>query len=592
MASKPAATAVVPDFLADPIEPLNRGIWGFNRGLLEGAIQPAGRLYQALVTKPIRTSIAHFSRNILYPGRLINESLQGRWQDAGDDSLRFLANSTAGVAGFFDVATRWKIPKPSADFGQTFQHWGWKPNTYVMLPFFGPSDECSALGTVLDEAAEPWNYVGPYRRISYATTFNRMTETNEETVRMIRAEADPYSVTKLAWTYVSRNDKPDWSVRGTRDIPTLQTLAVASIQLQNPDFLKIGREMSVTIPATGRRLPFNCWLQKKTAPLVYITPGLGSHRLSLTTLAVAENLYQNGFSVVATTSVFHPEFMERASTTAIPAHTPTDSHDLLVALTAIDRTLERKYSGRFGPRALVGCSMGAFQTLYLAAREKSQEPGLLRFDRYVAINTPVDLHHGVACIDRFHSAPLAWPASQRQALVNNAIHKVGSLATLPPTAMAPPPFDEIESKFLIGFTFRLTLRDIIFSSQSRHNMGILQSPISPWNREPAYNEILGFSYRNYVERFVFPYYRSKGIGSADFKKNGNLKNFASLLRSQPKARVITNRNDFLLAPGDLSWLQSTFSPSRLKLFPDGGHLGNLASPDVSNALAGFLADLK
>lgn len=592
MAAQTPAPAILPDFLEDPIEPLNRGVWGFNRGLLQGVIEPTGRIYQAVVPKPARTSIANFSRNVLYPGRVINEALQGRWQDAGDDSLRFLTNTTVGVAGFFDVATRWDIPKPRADFGQTFQHWGWRPDNYVMLPFFGPSDECNALGTVLDEATEPWNYVGAYRRISYGTTYNRITETSGETVRFIRSEADPYSVSKLAWSYMSRNDDPDWTVRGKRDIPTLQTLGVAAIRLKDPEFLKLGREMSVAIPATGKRLAFNCWLQKKTAPLVYISPGLGSHRLSMTTLSVAEALYQNGFSVVATTSVFHPEFMENASTAALPAHLPTDSHDLLSALTQMDAALERKHPGRFGARALVGCSMGAYQTLYLSAREKQQEPGLLRFDRYVGINPPVDLHYGIDCIDGFHDAPLAWPEIDRQKLVNNAVHKVGGLAALPPSALAAPPFDGIESKFLIGLTFRMTLRDIIFSSQSRHNLGVVSSPLSNWRREPAYNEILDFSYRDYASRFVFPYFKSKGIAVGDFKKHGNLRNFGTQLRSQRKARVITNRNDFLLSPGDIGWLRSTLGPSNVTVFADGGHLGNLSHANVQSAVTGYLGDLK
>lgn len=583
---------IEPEFLADPIEPLNRGVFAFNRGLLEGVVDPAGRVYRLIVPKPVRTSISHFSHNVLYPGRVVNEALQGRWQDAGDDSLRFLTNTTAGGAGFFDVATRWDIPKPRADFGQTFQHWGWKPSSYVMLPVFGPSDETNALGTIADEATEPWNYVGPYRRISYGTTFNRITETSGETVRMIRSEADPYSVSRLAWTYMSKPGQPDWSVRGPRDAATLQTLAVASIRLKDPDFTGKSRGGSVRIPSTGRSLPFEFWPQKSAAPLVFVTPGLGSHRLSSTTLSVSEALYQNGFSVVATTSVFHPEFMERASTAELPGHPPTDCGDLLAALTEINRQLESKNPGRFTGRALVGCSMGGFQALYLAARENTAPSGSLRFDRYIGINTPVDLHHGIDCIDRFHDAPLAWPDGERQARVNNAVHKVGGLTSLPPSALAAPPFDALESKYLIGLTFRYTLRDVIFSSESRHPSGVLQTPFSKWRREPTYAEILDFSYRDYVTRFLFPHFRTKGISTADFKHHGTLRHFGPALGRSRKAAVITNRNDFLLAPGDLPWLRSTLGPSNVTVFPDGGHLGNLASPQVQGALIGFLADLK
>lgn len=584
--------AILPEILPDPAERVNRGVWAFNRGMLQGVIQPVGRVYHFVVPKPVRTSITHAAHNLGYPGRVINESLQGRWKDAGDDSLRFLCNTTAGVGGLFDVATRWNIPKHKADFGQTFQTWGWRPNTYVMLPFLGPSDDTNAFGTAMDEVAEPWNYYTPLRRVSYGVRVNQLSNTSDELLRFIKSSGDPYADTKIAWSYASRVDSPDWKLDGPQDISTLQTLGVATMRLRDPDFLKHGRESSVRIPSTGRAMPFDVWLQKERAPLVYVAPGLGSHRLTMSTLAIAESLYQKGYSVVATTSVFHPEFMERASTAALPAHPQTDAKDLLVMLTEIDRKLDKDHPGRFGPRALVGCSMGAYQALYLAAHEQQQAPGVLKFDRYVGINTPVDLHHGISCLDRFHDAPLSWPADKRQALVNNTVHKVGVLATNPPKTAGIPPFSAIESKFLIGLAFRITLRDAIFSSQSRHNLGVLQTPLSPWKREPAYQEILGLSYRDYVERFAMPYYRSQGCNVADFKKSANLRGFAGGLRSQHKVRVITNRNDFLLAPGDLPWLRSTLGDSNLKVFPDGGHLGNLASPEMQSALDGFLDDLK
>ena len=123
------------------------------------------------------------------------------------------------------------------------------------------------------------------------------------------------------------------------------------------------------IPATGRRLKFTFWLQPGKAPVVYIVPGLGSHRLAENSLALAELVYKNGFSVVNISSPFNSEFMENASTAALPAYLPVDGHDLHVALTEIDRRLNESYPGRLGDRALMGYSMGAFDSLYIAATE-------------------------------------------------------------------------------------------------------------------------------------------------------------------------------------------------------------------------------
>ncbi len=587
-----ATPSIAAEFLPDPLEPLNRGVWEVNQGILTGVLQPAGRAYRTIMPPPARRSIRNFSRNLAYPGRLVNHLLQGRWQGAGDESLRFISNTTAGVGGFFDVASRWDIPKSNADFAQTFHGWGWQPNAFVMLPLLGPSDDAHATGSLFDRAADPLNYFPPYNFISTGGTFNGLFEQTEELARFSRAEPDSYVGTKYFWTYASKNEAPDWTGTGPIDIATLQTLNVGLIRPKDPEFLRSGRVMNVRLPSTGRKMRFDYWMQSGTAPLVIIAPGLGSHRNSSHILFVAESLYQQGFSVVTTTGTFHPEFMENASTAALPGYPPVDCHDLLVEFTEIDRALDQKFPGRVGKKALVGISMGGFQALYLAAREKNEKPGLLRFDRYIAINTPVDLYANDAPLDDLYDAPLQWPIEQRQARINNTLHKVTALMTGPPPTNGTPPFDAIESKYLVGLSFRLTLRDTIFNSQRRENLGILQTPLSPWRREEAYREIMDCSFADYSRKFAAPYFKSKGVTQARFARELNLRSYEDKLRSQQKVRVVVNQNDFLLKPSDVTWLKSTIAPSRLTVFSDGGHLGNLASPATQKAIADSLSGLK
>jgi phospholipid-binding lipoprotein MlaA len=586
-------TVVFPDTIADPLEPLNRGIWEVNRGILTGVLQPASRVYRTVVPTGVRKSINHFSHNITFPGRLINNVLQGRWQGAGDESVRFLANTTAGVGGFFDVASKWNIPKSEAGFSQTFHTWGWNPNNFIMLPFLGPSDDLNATGYVADRAASPWTFLDfPYALGSPAGTYNRLSDRTEAAAQFIKAEADPYVGTRYIWTYASKHGAPDWQTSGPKDPSTLQTLAVAMIQTKDPRFIEKGRQRSVLIPSTGRTMKYNLWLQQDHAPLAIVSPGLGSHRVSNAALSLAEALYDDGFSVVTIAGVFHPEFMENASTHALPAYPPNDCRDLHVFITEIDRALEKKFPGRFGKKALVGFSMGGFQALHLAATEKSTDPGLIRFDRYVSINNPVDLHYGDQVIDNLSNAANSWPADTRQARANNAVHKAANLFSLPPEKLAEPPFDASESKFLVGASFRLTLRDTIFSSQERNDMGVLTTPISRWNREAAYREIYGFTLRDYFLKFALPYYKQHGVTAADFKRENNLRTYTRALRSHGKTRVIVNSNDFLLSSGDVSWLRSTFGSSRLTVFPAGGHIGNLASPQMQRQVLEYVSGLK
>src|SRR5207237_264149 len=114
-------------------------------------------------------------------------------------------------------------------------------------------------------------------------------------------------------------------------------------------------------------------------------------------------------------------------------------------------------------------------------------------------------------------------------------------------------------------TFRLELRDIIYSSQRRNNQGILQHPIRDFRRAPVYREILHYSYQDYFEKFAIPYYQSHGLASpvaATLAEAGDLRTYDAGLRANPAIRIIVNQNDFLLSAEDLNWLHATFGPEQ------------------------------
>jgi ABC-type transporter lipoprotein component MlaA/pimeloyl-ACP methyl ester carboxylesterase len=604
-----AQIVVLPKSVPDPIEPVNRVMWAFNKELMTGVIKPTSRVYRSIVVKPVRTGFGNMGKNITYPDRLINNLLQGKWKGARDETYRFLCNSIIGVAGFWDVAAKWKIQKSDADFGQTFGRWGWKPGCFLMLPILGPSNERDTLGWAADTGAnpllylgslkfsetDPLTYHGAYTYFTYAVAYNNISDSVVEDVRFSQAEMDPYSEVQYAWTFVRANRVADFQVKGKQDEASLETLESVFFTYKDPEFPERDKTRSVLIPATGRKLKFTYWLQPRNAPVVYIVPGLGAHRLAENSLALAELVYKNGFSAVCVSSPFNSEFMDHASTAAMPAFVPVDGHDLHVALTEIDRRLNAMYPGRLGSKALMGYSMGAFQSLYVASTEPTNQLPLIKFDRYVAVNTPVQLLHGVAKLDEFYRAPLSWPVAERTDDIENTFLKVAALSKNKLSPQTSLPFSAIESKFLIGLTFRYMLRDIIYSSQRRNNMGVLKQPVRNLRRDPVYQEILQYSYQDYFEKFAVPYYESRGMSSpaaATLKTAGDLRTYDAGLRANPKIRVIVNQNDFLLADEDLAWLRATFTPEQLTVFAEGGHLGNLFNPTVQKTILGALSGLK
>src|SRR5947199_163856 len=127
---------------------------------------------------------------------------------------------------------------------------------------------------------------------------------------------------------------------------------------------------------------------------------------------------------------------------------------------------------------------------------------------------------------------------------------------------------------------------MIFSSQQRENQGILRHPVNGFRRRPVYEEILEYSFMDYFNKFVTPYYKSRHIdlSSEDaLEKASNLRTYATALHANHNIRLILNRNDFLLSETDLAWLQATFGQSQITLFEKGGHLGELPNPAAHKA---------
>jgi phospholipid-binding lipoprotein MlaA len=141
----------------DPIEPVNRAIFGFNEVIDGTLLKPAALIYRGVVPEEGRTGIRHVLNNLRSPFDITNDALQGNVDQAGDDLIRFLLNSTIGVFGIFDVATGWGYPYHSEDFGQTFATWGIGEGPYIVLPILGPSNPRDATGLGLEWVSDPFN---------------------------------------------------------------------------------------------------------------------------------------------------------------------------------------------------------------------------------------------------------------------------------------------------------------------------------------------------------------------------------------------------------------------------------------------------
>ena len=144
-ASQPA-TMTDPE--RDPWEAYNRNIHSFNMGVDKAIFRPVAKGYDAIMPDAPQRGVRNFFRNLNYPVTFINLILQGKFEESLTATGRFLMNSTVGLAGFFDIATRVEIPEYSEDFGQTLAVWGVPPGPHQVLPFWGSSNIRDGVGLV------------------------------------------------------------------------------------------------------------------------------------------------------------------------------------------------------------------------------------------------------------------------------------------------------------------------------------------------------------------------------------------------------------------------------------------------------------
>jgi phospholipid-binding lipoprotein MlaA len=142
----------------DPWEGFNRKTHAFNSNVDHYFMKPVARGYDTMMPDAPQRGVRNFFRNLGEVTTFLNQLLQGKFEGSMDTAARFLVNSTVGLAGFFDVATRAGIPRYDEDFGQTLAVWGWEDSRYLVIPFLGPR-------TVRDFAGR--SFYGYFHPVSY-----------------------------------------------------------------------------------------------------------------------------------------------------------------------------------------------------------------------------------------------------------------------------------------------------------------------------------------------------------------------------------------------------------------------------------------
>ena len=190
----------------DPFEDVNTVFFYMNGALDFLLLEPIAQFYRGMMPTDARHAISRAFTNLAEPIVAANHLLQLEAGRAGTSLGRFVVNSTAGVAGLFDVATDVGLAADDADFGQTLHHYGISSGPYIVLPVFGPTTVRDAVGFGVDGLLDPRTYVLAPTQLLAVSVGEGVVRREEviDPVDFLRVHAaNPYDAVR-AWNYQER----------------------------------------------------------------------------------------------------------------------------------------------------------------------------------------------------------------------------------------------------------------------------------------------------------------------------------------------------------------------------------------------------
>ncbi len=363
--------------------------------------------------------------------------------------------------------------------------------------------------------------------------------------------------------------------------PYLATLTAAA----NSTTLKY-KVVSVEIRPDRNRIPLvsgrhlmkvGLFKQRHQAPLVFVIAGLGAGGSSGSSLMIAESLFKNGYHVATLPNPFSWQYTLGVSESTAPGHVARDSKEYYVFMQHINNYL-RNYEGvDASSYSLVGYSLGGLYSAFLSKIDSDLKA--FDFKKTLLINPAIDLKFGLRILDGFYNEGARLTENRKgyitsvllsagQTLVDSPL-SVQSLSRVMPQISR---LDNSDYKWLIGKSFRDSVRDIIFASQQVKDVGVLKVRATPGRQSARLFEAEQFSFQRYITEVLQPTVPNGTI--EEVLKNSSLHSLRSYLRRNPNIFVFENADDMIINQNDIEFLKNSFG-RRLNLYPRGGHMGNL-----------------
>jgi pimeloyl-ACP methyl ester carboxylesterase len=342
-----------------------------------------------------------------------------------------------------------------------------------------------------------------------------------------------------------------------------------------------------TLPGLEGRgvLSVALYRQKGPAPLMLILPGTGSTPYFGLATYYAKLFYKQGSHVVILASPMSWNFALAASRWGAPGYTPEDAQDLYVALQQILPVLRSRYQLKATRVNLLGMSLGALEGAYLSLIDADE--GKIGIARFLLVNPPLDVSSVLRRLDEWASLSAKIGPQRARDLEAKAAGFVEAfsrqrrddLAAFDALAKGFATFSREELQYLIAAYLQTSLPELVTVTQAIHDQQILAAP--PDRVRQRLEEAHGMTFTDYADRVALPVWRRESgepsASSEIFASRGSLGAIVDRLKGNPRVFIMHNVDDFLADGASIQRLKEALG-DQVKLYPYGGHLGNLWFP--------------
>jgi predicted alpha/beta-fold hydrolase len=339
-----------------------------------------------------------------------------------------------------------------------------------------------------------------------------------------------------------------------------------------------------------KHLKYSLASQKGKAPLIFAISGTGASANAPGMKILQKALFQAGFHVLSLPSTTHPNFVTSASTTSVPGYIVDDSRDLYRVMQLAWQQIREEIE--VTDFYLIGYSLGGAQAAFVAKLDSEEQ--LFNFKKILMINPPVSLYDSAYILDKLLANNIPGGINNLGKFINKVINRFTEIYRTEVQVEFNDQFfyqayqrynpSEETLAAIIGLSFRWAAANMIFVSDVMTNSGYIKPKnlkLSLTDSLTEYFKVsIRISFHDYFKEYFLPFFESRypDLTRKKLIHNMSLESIEEYLRESNKIFMMTNADDPILAPGELEYLREVFQ-SRAKIYPRGGHLGNMEYKD-------------